>query len=305
VILLALISVALVGATATLLGWAGALPRMRAVQRLSQIDAYGAPAAPAEGAAAQSASPLFDSLARRIGAMVGRTTGAREQDLRRRLMAAGVYRISPGALVGYRALAALTMPALALAASPPSWPLALRILVMAAAGWGGWAVPLVLLQRKARVRMEQIDYALPGMIDLLVVTVEAGMGFSSSLQIAAEKLQGPLGDELRLLLQEQRMGLANRDALHNMAARSDTPGMRTFTRAIIQGEQLGVSIGQIMRSLAVDMRKLRRSMAEERAHKAPVKMLFPLVFLIFPALFIMLLGPAVLEVVEALAGMPR
>ncbi len=301
-ILLALISIALVGATATLLGWASALPRMRAVQRLGHINAYGAPAGAADGADQEPESPLFHSLARSVGAMVGRATGARDEDLRRQLMAAGVYRISPGALVGYRVLVAIAMFALALTLSPPGWPLALRIVVMALAGWGGWAIPLVLLQRRARVRLEQIDYALPGMIDLLVVTVEAGMGFSSSLQIAAEKLQGPLGDELRLLLQEQRMGLGNRDALHNMAARADTPGMRTFTRAIIQGEQLGVSIGQIMRSLAVDMRKLRRALAEERAHKAPVKMLFPLVFLIFPALFIMLLGPAILEVIDALAG---
>lgn len=302
-ILLALISIALVGATATLLAWASALPRMHAVQRLGHIDAYGAPAGAAEGAGAGTATPLLDSLARRVGAIVGRATGAREEDLRRHLMAAGVYRLSPNALLGYRVLATLTMPALALAASPAGWPVALRIVVMAAAGWCGWALPLVLLKRKARARLERIDYALPGMIDLLVVTVEAGIGFSGSLQIAAEKLQGPLGDELRLLLQEQRMGLANRDALRNMAARSDTPGMRTFTRAIIQGEQLGVSVGQIMRSLALDMRKLRRAMAEERAHKAPVKMLFPLVFLIFPALFILLLGPAVLEILEAFGGL--
>ena len=157
-----------------------------------------------------------------------------------------------------------------------------------------------MLKRRARKRLYDIDYALPSMIDLLVVTVEAGLGFSSAMQVAAEKLQGPLGDELRLTMQEQRMGLATRDALKNMADRADTAGMRTFVRAIVQGEQLGVSIGQILRALAVDMRKLRRAMAEERAHKAPVKMLFPLVFLIFPAMFILLLGPAVLDFVQAL-----
>ena len=174
----------------------------------------------------------------------------------------------------------------------------MRIAVVAVGCWCGWALPLVLLQRRARKRLYDIDYALPGMIDLLVVTVEAGLGFSSALKVAAEKLQGPLGDELRLTMQEQRMGLATRDALKNMAERADTAGMRTFVRAIVQGEQLGVSIGQILRGLAVDMRKLRRAMAEERAHKAPVKMLFPLVFLIFPAMFILLLGPAVLDVMQ-------
>ena len=174
----------------------------------------------------------------------------------------------------------------------------MRIGLAAFGCWCGWALPLVLLQRRARKRLYDIDYALPGMIDLLVVTVEAGLGFSSALKVAAEKLEGPLGDELRLTMQEQRMGLATRDALKNMAERADTAGMRTFVRAIVQGEQLGVSIGQILRALAVDMRKLRRAMAEERAHKAPVKMLFPLVFLIFPAMFILLLGPAVLDVMQ-------
>jgi tight adherence protein C len=178
-----------------------------------------------------------------------------------------------------------------------------RLAAAAGSCWAGWAIPLVVLQRRARVRLEEIDYRLPSMIDLLVVTVEAGLGFSTSLQIAAEKLTGPLGDELRLMLQEQRMGLSTRDALKNMAARADTAGMRTFVRSIVQGEELGVSIGQIMRSLAVDMRKLRRSMAEERAQKAPVKILFPLVFLIFPALFILLLGPAVLDLADAFGGM--
>ena len=123
----------------------------------------------------------------------------------------------------------------------------MRIAVVAVGCWCGWALPLVLLQRRARKRLYDIDYALPGMIDLLVVTVEAGLGFSSALKVAAEKLQGPLGDELRLTMQEQRMGLATRDALKNMAERADTAGMRTFVRAIVQGEQLGVSIGQILR----------------------------------------------------------
>jgi tight adherence protein C len=99
------------------------------------------------------------------------------------------------------------------------------------------------------------------------------------------------------------MGLATRDALKNMAERADTAGMRTFVRAIVQGEQLGVSIGQILRALAVDMRKLRKAMAEERAHKAPVKMLFPMVFLIFPAMFILLLGPAVLDVMQGFSDL--
>jgi tight adherence protein C len=301
--LFAILALALIGATATLLAWASVLPRVQAANRLGQITAYGgAIGHSSDGAARQSSSALFEGLAHRVGSLVARVVGPREKRLRKQLMAAGVYRLGPNALMGYRALAAVLMPCLVIIAAPAAWTTPMRIAVAALGCAAGWTVPLVLLQRRARRRLEEIDYALPGMIDILVVTVEAGLGFGASMQIAAEKLPGPLGDELRLMLQEQRMGLGTTDSLKNMAERADSAGMRTFVRAVVQGEQLGVSIGQIMRALAVDMRKLRRAMAEERAHKAPVKMLFPLVFLIFPALFIVLLGPAALDLVEALSG---
>ena len=143
---------------------------------------------------------------------------------------------------------------------------------------------------QCRRRLATIDYDLPELIDLLVVTVEAGVGFAASLQIAVERLPGALGDELRLVLQEQSMGLATNDALRNMLARCDTPAVRSFVRSILQGETLGVSIGQIMRNLADEMRKRRRAAAEEKAQRAPIKLLFPLIFLIFPAIFIVLLA---------------
>jgi tight adherence protein C len=298
-ILLALFALALTGTTITLLAWASVLPRVRAANRLDQITAYGG-AAVAGGAEASPPSPaLLQGAASRLGSVVARLAGSREDELRRYLMAAGVYRISPTALLGYRALAALLMPVLLLAVAPATWTAPMLIGVATIGCWCGWAIPLIVLKRRARKRLYDVDYALPSMIDLLVVTVEAGLGFSSAMQAAAEKMQGPLGDELRLTMQEQRMGLGTRDALKNMAERADTAGMRTFVRAIVQGEQLGVSIGHILRGLALEMRKLRRAMAEERAHKAPVKMLFPLVFLIFPAMFILLLGPAALDLVQA------
>ena len=98
------------------------------------------------------------------------------------------------------------------------------------------------------------------------------------------------------------MGLSVNEALMNMLARADTPAMRSFVRSILQGETLGVSIGKIMRDLAVEMRKRRRQMAEERVQKAPTKMLFPLVFLIFPAMFVVILGPAAIEILHTIAG---
>jgi tight adherence protein C len=117
--------------------------------------------------------------------------------------------------------------------------------------------------------------------------------------VASERLHGPLGDELRLTLQEQSMGLSTQESLRHLLARCDTPFMRSFVRSILQGETLGVSIGQIMRDLAVDIRKRRKQAAEEQAHKAPIKILFPLIFLIFPGMFLILLGPAVYSFMDA------
>ena len=138
------------------------------------------------------------------------------------------------------------------------------------------------------------------MIDLLVVTVEAGLSLSAALQLAGERMRGPLGDELRIVLQEQRMGLTPVQALENMVGRCPTPAVESFARAMMQGQALGVSVGHILRSLAIEMRKRRRAHAEQQAQKAPIKMLFPLVFMIFPAMLIVILGPAVVSIFDAL-----
>jgi tight adherence protein C len=166
----------------------------------------------------------------------------------------------------------------------------------------GWTLPMTVVSRRARSRYERIERDLPELIDLLVVTVEAGLGFNGSLQTTSQRLEGPLGDELRLTLQEQRMGLSTTQALANMLARCDTPSMRSFVRSVLQGETLGVSIGQIMRALALEMRKRRRAAAEERAQKAPIKLLFPLVFLIFPSMFVVLLFPALYSFMTTFGG---
>jgi tight adherence protein C len=156
-----------------------------------------------------------------------------------------------------------------------------------------------MVQSRAKRRQNEIDYQLPELIDLLVVTVEAGIGFTGSLRIASDRLSGPLGEELRLTLQEQAMGLTTNEALANMLERAETPGLRSFIRSVLQGETLGVSIGQILRNVALEMRKRRRSIAEERAQKAPIKILFPLIFLIFPPMFVILLAPAVYSFLDA------
>ena len=143
---------------------------------------------------------------------------------------------------------------------------------------------------------------MPELIDLLVVTVEAGLSLSAALQLAGDRMKGPLGDELRIVLQEQRMGLTPVQALENMVGRCPTPAVESFARTMVQGQLLGVSVGQILRTLAIEMRKRRRAQAEQQAQKAPIKMLFPLVFMIFPSLFVVILGPAVVSIFHALSG---
>ena len=299
-ILIFLIGIALIGVTAALLTRAALMSRARTSEVLDQIPSYGFKGrseSEPEGALRQA----VDLLAGRLGALGGRFGS--ETELRSKLMAAGLYTMTPRKLAGYRVLAAVCLPlawlwtAVNLGLSP-----FIAMVGFAFSLLAGWTIPMSIVSRKARFRTSEVDQELPELIDLLVVTVEAGLGFNGSLQVAAERFQGALGEELRLTLQEQRMGLSSDESLRNLLARCETPSMRSFVRAILQGESLGVSIGQIMRDLATEMRKRRRQRAEERAQRAPIKILFPLILLIFPAMFIVLLAPAVFAVMEAFSG---
>lgn len=290
-------------ASVALVARAIAMPRTRAAETVSQIGAYGYGGKPPEQRSG-TVRGVLDDLASALGTMVaGRLSGLREDELRLQLMAAGLYRTPPRKFLGYRVLAAICVPAAWIWISPAlGFSGALVILGVVCAILAGWSAPMVIVRKRGARRLEAIDYELPELIDLLVVTVEAGLGFNGSLQVAAQRMEGPLGDELRLTLQEQSMGLSPSEALKNMLARVETPAMRSFVRAVMQGEALGVSIGEIMRALATEMRKRRRAAAEERAQKAPVKILFPLVFLMFPAMFIVLLGPAAQSFLKAFGG---
>jgi tight adherence protein C len=303
-ILLFLAGVALFGTCAALVGRAIALPRLQAVERLSQIDAYGYAAPEQTAATSRVLTGAVDQVANTLGRSVaGRLLGLSEEESRRELMAAGMYRTAPATLIGYRLICAVSFPIAALwlatASGMGGGMAAILVLIMLGVGW---LAPVTLVRRRARLRLARVDADLPELVDLLVVTVESGLGFASSMQIAAERFHGPLGDEMRLAMQEQVMGLSMDSVLANMLARSDTESMRSFVRPIRQGDSLGISIGQIMRNLATEMRKRRRAAAEERAQKAPIKILFPLVGLIFPALFVVLLAPALLSFISSIGG---
>jgi len=157
---------------------------------------------------------------------------------------------------------------------------------------GGFFAPDYFVTLKARGRRERIKADLPDALDLLAVSVEAGLGFDGAIAKITEHMEGPLADEFSLTLGEMRIGESRSDALKRMADRVDAPELSSFTRAIIQADQLGTSLGRILRVQAADSRLRRQAAAEEKAMKAPIKMLFPTVLFIFPAIFLVILGPA-------------
>jgi tight adherence protein C len=292
VILLLILGLLLLAGAVTLIlqGWR--FSQARAAESLEQIGAYGFSAETKVESDSSPQGSVFQRLADQIGALAPDIVRSGDAGIRKKLIAAGLYETSPRMVVGYRILLALVLPLgflwFGFSVGLKSGLIVLGVIFFAIVGW---ILPMVVLDRRARERTAAIDYELPELIDLLVVTLEAGLSFLASLQMAADRLTGPLGVELRLTLQEQRMGLTTNEALKGLLARTPTPGMLVFVRSVLQGETLGTSTGQIMRNLATEMRKRRRAAAEERAQKAPVKILFPLVFLIFPAMFIVLLGP--------------
>jgi len=166
----------------------------------------------------------------------------------------------------------------------------------------GFFLPILWLRSKTRSRQDEIVKSLPDALDLLTITVEAGMGFDGALQKVAEKWDNELAKGFSKVVQEMRLGIPRREALRNMDRTMGVPDVTTFIAAIIQAETLGVSIAKILRIQSEQMRTKRRQRAEEKANKAPIKMLFPMVFLIFPALFIILLGPAALIIMETNFG---
>ena len=167
--------------------------------------------------------------------------------------------------------------------------------------WGvSFMYPDVLLNRKIEDRQKEISRKLPDILDLLVISVEAGLGFEQALDRTCTAVPGALSDEFRRMLHEIRIGATRADALRAMADRSDVPELRSFILAMLQADTFGVSISRLLRSQADEMRIKRRLMAQEKAQKAPVKMLFPLVFCIFPSIFVVILGPAMINISRAL-----
>jgi tight adherence protein C len=271
-------------------------------ETIEQIGQYGFSSAEIAEEDDHQRERGLDRVASSFGELLGkRLSWFNEEELRIRLVAAGMYSTTPTRLLGYQGFLALGFLLLWVWVGGVQHYSPLTIVVGGAIALAlGWLLPALYVTMQLRNRREAIDYELPEMIDLLIVSIEAGVSLPAAIRIASREIPGPLGQELRLTLQEQNLGLSTEDALDNLGVRADTPNMRMFVRSIIQGETLGISIGQIMRNLADEMRKRRKAKAEERARKAPVKMIFPLVLLIFPAMFVVLVLPAIITILDVL-----
>jgi tight adherence protein C len=217
-----------------------------------------------------------------------------------RLLAAGLsQRVSATQFLALKTAMAIGGGGSAFVFGMFSAPVAGVVLAPAIAGVG-FFVPDAFLTLRIRGRRESIRAELPDALDLLAVSVEAGLGFDGAVTKLTEHMDGALVQEFALTLGEIRIGEARHDALKKMGDRIPSPEVTSFVRSVIQADQLGISLGRILRVQAADSRLRRQAAAEERAMKAPIKMLFPTVIFIFPAMFLVILGPAMLNLAHYL-----
>jgi tight adherence protein C len=181
------------------------------------------------------------------------------------------------------------------------FPILIAFLLTGVGGLFGYTIPEFWLGGRVKKRQKAILLMIPDTLDLLTISVRAGLGFDAALGKVVEKMEGPLVDEFRRALAEVRVGKARRDALRDIVPRTEVVPLTNFIGAIIQAEQLGVSISKVLQVQSEQLRIERRQRAEEQAAQAPIKMLFPLVGCIFPSLFVVILGPALILIMQNLA----
>jgi tight adherence protein C len=206
--------------------------------------------------------------------------------------------------VGLRAVAALLLGALGFMVTLlADLSFLQRLLLTLALGGLGYFLPIVWLGRRTRERQSALLRALPDGLDMLNICVGAGLGFDAALSRVSEQWQTPLADEFNRVVAEIRLGKTRRQALLDLARRTEVMELENFVATIVQADQLGVSIAKVLRTQAEQMRILRRQRAEEQARQASIKLLFPLVFMIFPSLLAVLLGPAIPKILDAFSAM--
>ena len=293
------------GVTARVTARAIVAPRLALKAHLREIMDYGfdSPMPEPELSFGERFKRGFRATSERIGRFMMRRVPAFKALGAGDLAAAGIYDVTPEAVHGYRVLGGISLPMLILLLLLPAGKLSgLDVLMMVFCGGAGCVLPSFVIRKRGKSRLDEIDRQLPELIDLLIATIEAGMGFTASLGLIADRLGGPLGAELRLTMKQQTLGMTIGRALEDMGERCQTPSLRSFVRTAGRGETLGVSIGPVLRELSADQRRRRRQAAREKMQKAPVKMIFPLMFLIMPALMIVLMFPAGYALAHNLSG---
>jgi tight adherence protein C len=242
--------------------------------------------------------PALKNLSTKAGRFAPSQNAAR---LRQQLLEAGAPKgLGPTEFTGIRILMAGGLGGLLLLmVLASSMSLILTILFPVGIAVLGYMMPGVWLSSRIKRRKKEVTRSLPDAIDLLTISVEAGLGFDPALARVVEKWDNTLTRELGRMLSEIRMGSSRREAMRDVANRVNVEDLNTFISAVIQADQLGVSISTVLRTQSKQMRQKRRQRAEEQAHKAPLKMLFPMIFLIFPSIYIVILGPAVPHVLSA------
>ena len=300
-LVLAIISL---GGAAYMIGQLVTMPQQERERFVKRVSTYGLQPERVikpteEGLKTRVAAPIVERFARLVLRLNPKTT---IDGVAYRLVSAGVSRrISPTTFLALKGICPIVLGLLAIAFASSMSPL-MSVAMVVGFGALGFIGPDYVINSKIKSRQEKIRAQLPDALDLLAVSVEAGLGFDSAVSKLIESLEGPLIDEFNLTLSEIRVGESRPEALRKLSERAQVSELSAFTRALIQADTLGISLGRILRVQAADTRERRQSLAEERAMKAPIKMLFPTVLFIFPSMFIVTIGPAFLSLTSLFGG---
>ena len=289
------VSLAAAGALIAYAGMRAHQPVLDAGRYLRELDEDTAPVDEYER---RLAEPFFMRVVRPLGQALGSVTKLTPrnyvQNVHRKLLHAGLANSvrAEEFVVGQVALTAVLLVGalLWIAIGSPTARMGLLVLILLPTI--GLLLPASWLTRKVNERKSAILKDLPDTLDLLAISVEAGMGFEGALEIVCEHFSSPLAEEFHRTLKEMELGLPRRDAFQNLKRRTEVPELSNFVLALMQADALGIPIGRVLRTQATEMRAKRRQWAREKAAKLPVKMLIPLVLFIFPAIMIVVLGPA-------------
>jgi tight adherence protein C len=270
---------------------------------LEKLDAYDSQALRNAELARPASQRLLGPAVRRLsGVARGITPSGRIRRLEQKIEAAGrPWNLDVNALLVLKLISlaaglAILVVLAFLQALPLLWFVLLAVVVVVFT----YYLPDLILSSATSSRKQEIARALPDFLDLLTVTVEAGLGLDSAMAKIAERLHGPLKEEILITLHQIRMGKSRPVALREFADRCNVEDLTNFVSALIQSQQLGISLGQVLRIQAEQIRTIQRQRIEEAAQKAPVKLLMPLILCIFPAMFVVIIGPAVIKIYDVL-----